>query len=223
LIGQHNRAPALRRLPAAPVPRQRRGLAGDPQLNQRRFFRVLAGVRSVNSAWPWSNRPRPVPDAPTVVREPESSWWELNDVDPVVTVAVVGETDTPWSTDAVVNRLAELAVHDELLVVYGSAAGDRSGHGEVLSGLRGCLPRHNVVTLHVDEDRREGLWRQAVTLERFLDDGSLPVVVTPAAAVPDVTAEITSYLRADRVLRMSPTTTGADVFQVWRRPLANLN
>jgi len=165
-----------------------------------------------------------VPDAPTVVREPESAWWEQNGDDEAgVTVAVVGETDTRWGTDAVVSRLAELAVEDELLVVYGSGSRARSGHSDVLAGLRGSLPRHHVVALHVDDDRGEALWQQAATLEEFLEDGSLPVVVTPASVVSDVTAGISSYLRADRVLRMSSSTTGAGVYQVWRRPTASVN
>jgi len=56
-------------------------------------------------------------------------------------------------------------------------------------------------------------------VERLLDAGNLPVVVTPAAALHDVTAEIASYLRADRVLRVLRT----ELHQVWQRPSVNLN
>jgi hypothetical protein len=61
-------------------------------------------------------------------------------------------------------------------------------------------------------------------LDRFLDTGNLPVVVTAPNAVADVGAEISSYVRADRVLRLFRTTTGADLYQVWhRRPEPALN
>ena len=43
-------------------------------------------------------------------------------------------------------------------------------------------------------------------------------MVTPASAVHDVTAELSSCLWADRVLRMYRTSDGVDLHQVWRRP-----
>jgi hypothetical protein len=55
----------------------------------------------------------------------------------------------------------------------------------------------------------------AVALERFLEAGSVPVLVTSEAAVPGIAAQVSSYVRADRVLRVSHT--GADLHQVWRR------
>ena len=63
---------------------------------------------------------------------------------------------------------------------------------------------------HRDDD----LLRDAATVERLLDIGSLPVVITLGTALSGVTAGIASFLRADRVLR---TTTGADLYQVWQR------
>jgi hypothetical protein len=56
-------------------------------------------------------------------------------------------------------------------------------------------------------------------VEGLLDAGRLPVVVTPANAMHDVTAEIASYLRADRVLRLLQTSAGADFREVWHRRL----
>ena len=160
---------------------------------------------------------------PTVIREPESGWWALQE-DPdesMVTVAVVGESPTRRDTEAVVSCLAELAAHDELLVVYGAEPCSLPGHQAVTAGLRSRLPRHDVVALHVDP--HDGSLRRdaALALEHFLDEGSLPVVVTAAVAVPDLTAEISSRLRADRVLRVSHTSTGADLHQVWRRQPMN--
>jgi hypothetical protein len=159
-------------------------------------------------------RPPSVPDAPPFIREPEGGWWEHDDdSDAAVTVAVVGEAEIRVGTGAAVSRLAELAVHDELLIVYGAGTRSYPGHQAVLAGLRGHLPRHHLVTVHVDH-HRGGLRRgAAVALEQLLEDGSLPIVVTPAAAVPSVAAEISSYLRADRVLQVA----GADLHQVWRR------
>ena len=58
----------------------------------------------------------------------------------------------------------------------------------------------------------------------FKFNGSLPVVITSAATMHDVTAEVSSYLRADRVMRASSTVSGADLYQVWRRhPVPSTN
>ena len=160
---------------------------------------------------------------PLVIREPEASWWEtqaeLNEPAvtppdcPTMTVAVLKEREA--ETDAVVARLAELAVADELLVVFGSASNPRPGQA-MIAGLRGHLPRHHVVAVHV-RHRGADVRRYAAALERFLDAGSLPVVLTASADMHDVAAEISSYVRADRVLRVFRTTTGADLYQLWRR------
>jgi hypothetical protein len=94
--------------------------------------------------------------------------------------------------------LAALATEDELLVVLGS--GRRAVQHSILHGLRSRLPRHDIVALFV-RHRHGSLLRDAARVERLLDLGSLPVVITASAALNDVTAEIASYLRADRVLR----------------------
>ena len=225
MIGQRNRrrwiSAALRRLLATTAylrPGCSRSTIG-PQLNQRRFLprALVGGTWPANEWWSHPRRPSPRPDTPRVVREPESAWWEQHDDgDVAMTVAVVDETDTPGSAQAIVSRLAELAVHDELLVVYGSGARSKPGHRAVLAGLRGHLPRHHLITMHVDHDHG-GLRRDAAAaLEQFMEDGSLPVVVTQAAAVAGVTAEISSYLHPDRVLQVDGTTSGADLQQVWR-------
>jgi len=161
---------------------------------------------------------------PLVIREPEASWWETQAEfgepaatppgGPTTTVAVLREREA--ESDAVVARLAELAVADELLVVFGSASSAQPGQHAVIAGLRGRLPRHDVVAVHVGR-RGADMSRHAAVLERFLDDGSLPVVVTASAAMHDVTAAISSYVRADRVLRVFRTATGAELCQVWRR------
>jgi len=160
-----------------------------------------------------------------VVREPEASWWETQEqldepaVDSggaTVTVAAVREWDAGRDPFDVTSRLAQLAVQDELLVVFGAGPGDLPGHHAVVAGLRMCLPRHDVVTLEA-RDRRAGLAQVAALLARFLDAGRLPVLVTEADALHDVTAEVASHLRADRVLRVFSTPEGADLYQVWQR------
>jgi len=155
-----------------------------------------------------------------VVREPEASWWqvqaELDQVapaGPTTTVAMLHERDA--GTDAAVDRLAELAVADELLVVFGSASRARPDPYSMITGLRDRLPRHDVVPVHV---RHRGAgWRWHATLDRFLETGRLPVVVTASAFLQEITAEVSSYVRADRVLRVFGTTTRAELHQVWRR------
>jgi hypothetical protein len=156
-----------------------------------------------------------------VIREPEAGWWRAQrDLDEesrgaaTTTVAVLRDHDA--GTDAVVTRLAGLAVDDELLVICGSTSCPRPGQDGVVTRLRGRLPRHDVVAVQVGGPGMETR-RQAVTLERALDAGSVPVVVTASSVLHAVTAEISSLVRADRVLRVFGTATGAGLFQVWRR------
>jgi hypothetical protein len=173
-------------------------------------------------AWWHDSRSRVVAQVPApVVREPESSWWQTQeDLDtaasagPTTTVAVFRDRDA--DTDAVVGRLAELAVADELLVVYGSTSSAHPKSDAVITGLRGRLPRHDVVALRVGHHSAD-THRHAAVIGQFMDAGSLPVVVTASAVLQDVTAQISSYVGADRVLRVFRTTSGADLHLVWRR------
>jgi hypothetical protein len=141
-----------------------------------------------------------------VVREPETQWW-ADRSRPTMTVAAVREGE-PFALAG----LAALATEDELLVVLGS--GRRAAQHEILRGLRRRLPRHDVVALFV-RHRHGDLPRDAARVERLLDRGSLPVVITAPAGLNDVTSEIASYLRADRVLR----TLGP----VWERPATEVS
>ena len=159
---------------------------------------------------------------PMVVREPETGWWAAQEqAGSSVTVAAVREGDAAWHPEMVMSRLAALATGEELLVVFGSNA--RSVQHAMVAELRGRLPRHQVVPMRV-RHRHGDLLRDAANVERLLDAGSLPVLITPVSALLDVTAEIASYLRADRVLRVLRTLQGADLCQVWqRRPEPSLN
>ncbi len=171
------------------------------------------------------SRPGCVPQM--VVREPEASWWRAQaDLDqvapagPTTTVAILHEQDA--GTEAAVTRLAELAVADELLVVFGSASATRRlDRHAMITRLRDRLPRHDVVPVHVGHHGTGRRWQAA--LDRFLEAGRLPVVVTASACLQEVTAEVSSYVRADRVLRVFGTTTRAELHQVWRRAEPSIN
>ncbi|MFC7529934.1 hypothetical protein [Actinoplanes sp. GCM10030250] len=163
-----------------------------------------------------ARRPRHVP---MVIREPEAVWLEVEPRSSV-TVAAVREGDADWHPERVMRRLAELAAGEALLVVLGSD--DRPVGDAVVAELRRCLPLREVVAVPV-RHRHGQLLRDAATVEGLLDAGRLPVVVTPAGTMLDVTAEIASYLRADRVLRVLDTTEGAGLCQVWRRPEPSVN
>jgi NNP family nitrate/nitrite transporter-like MFS transporter len=133
-----------------------------------------------------------------------------------MTVAVLGESDTRLGAAAVVARLAELAASDELVVVYGADERVRSGlSGHALvAGLRGALPRHSVVAIPVDESSGH-LGRHALLLGEYIDAGTLAVAVTATTDLRSVAADLSIYLQADRVLRVSYTPAeGAELHQV---------
>lgn len=171
------------------------------------------------------HRPRVTQERPRIIREPESGWWEMHPepTPTAMTVAVVAESETPGGTEAVVSRLAELAVTDELVIVYGSERWSRPRHHGVVVGLRDHLPRHHVVAMRIAQPGAGLEPEDAALLNQFLENGSLPVVVTPASAMHDIAAELSSSLRADRVVRACRTADGADLQQVWRRATANAN
>lgn len=144
-----------------------------------------------------------------VVREPEASSWEVH-TRATLTVAAVREGEAAWQPESVVSRLAEIAAEDELLVIFGATR--PAGAQRMVANLRERLPWHDVVPVPV-RHRHGELLRDAATVEWLLDVGSLPVVVTAPMPINEVTAEIASYLRADRVLRV----LGTGFFRVWQR------
>src|SRR4051812_39409902 len=107
--------------------------------------------------------------APLVVREPETQWWAEQSRS-TMTVAAVRESEA-----FALAGLAALAAEDELLVVLGS--GRRAVQHAIVQGLRNHLPRHDIVALVV-RHRHGDLLRDAARVERLLDLGSLPVVIT---------------------------------------------
>jgi len=137
-----------------------------------------------------------------------------------MTVAVVGEPDTRWGAAAVVARLADLATGDELVVVYGwdAPARPRRDTNVLLAGLRERLPRHRVVALRVGLGVGSPSGNAALVND-FVEAGAVAVAVTPTVEAGEVAAQLSTYLRADRVLKASYTlAAGADLHQVWHRP-----
>lgn len=157
-------------------------------------------------------------ERPTTVREQESAWWLAEhepatqaDLVTAVTVAVVGESECRWGMRAVLARLAGLAATDELLIVFGTERRDAPAGGCVVSGLRDHLPRHHIVDIYVPPPAA-GLGRRDTDLvERLMEDGSLPVVVTSACSMHDIAASLATSVRADRVVRLSRTIHGVDL------------
>jgi len=118
-----------------------------------------------------------------------------------LTVAIVREPDVRRGADGIVARLSELAVNDELVVVYGSHRRPQQPiSNAVVDGLRERLPRYTVVGLNVAPD---ALMRTCALLDEFMEIGSLPVVVAPAPTVVEVASEFAAYLRADRMVHVS--------------------
>jgi hypothetical protein len=118
-----------------------------------------------------------------------------------ITIAMVKDSRVRSCVDLVVAHLAELAVNDELIIVFGSDRPETNLHPTV-AALRERLPRFTVVPLYVanltgpnrcDADLVGGL----------LDDGSLPIILAPAVAAPSVAANLYHHLRADRMIEMS--------------------
>jgi hypothetical protein len=135
------------------------------------------------------------------------------------TIVVVGESETRWGGPAVVARLAELAATDELVVVYGSDEPKRPrlSRNVLLTGLRDRLPRHSVVAVRVGL-RAGSLGEHASVFGEFVESGTVPIAVTPMVDLRGVAAELSTYLRADRVLKVSySVAAGAGLHQVWDR------
>jgi hypothetical protein len=179
----------------------------------------------------WAPWPALTAERPVTIREPESGWWKADgeagqgETAPAtsggaLTVAIVVEAETRWGLGAVVSRLAELAVEDELLLVYGEERRSGAGSRYVVGGLRDHLPRHHLVVVPLPEASTTLEAEDSALLAESLEDGSLPVVVTGESAVQDIAAELATRLHADRVVRISRVIDGVDVRPVWQRTAA---
>jgi hypothetical protein len=169
-----------------------------------------------------ARRSRPVERPSTGHRpEPARSQYLPGISATALTVVIVDHWDVRWDATSVVTRLADLAVNDELVVVFGSNERRPGPHAPIVTaGLRERLPRHDVVALHVADANPDVLRRGATLVGEFLEIGSLPIVVTRAAVVGEVAERLAVQLGADRILAVSCTTGGADLFHVWPRPVA---
>lgn len=162
-----------------------------------------------------AGRPAEQPNSGRVERRPELGWSQLliGTTTTVMTIVIVDDREARQDA-AVVTRLAELAVNDELIVVCGSN-GRQSGPDApiVTGGLRNLLPRHDVVALHI-APHTGAVRRDAALVGDLLEIGSLPVVVTPTADIREVAERLSNELGADRILKVSCTTGGADLYHV---------
>ena len=133
---------------------------------------------------------------------PGRSMHEPESPPAAMTVAVADEAATRWGIANLIARLARLAVQDELLVVYGSAGGVPVYAHAVLTGLRACLPRHDVVAMRLWPADDVVGWRDGAVLDELMECGAVPMVLTSAAAAPKVAVELSARLRADRILTL---------------------
>lgn len=152
-------------------------------------------------------------------RDPGSSKHPPGVTATAMTVVILDEWEARWDATAVVARLAGLAINDELVVVCGSNERRSGPHAPIVTaGLRDLLPRHDVVTLHIAA-HTGAQRRDAAVVGEFLEIGSLPVVVTPAAVAHEVAGWLSDHLGADRILKVSCTTGGATLYQVRPGPV----
>jgi hypothetical protein len=135
-----------------------------------------------------------------------------------MTVAIVAAQDLDCGAGLLAFRLAELAVNDELLIVCGSdQRSPTAGTRTLITGIRKRLPRYDVVDLFIQPTTWEVL-RNAALLDEYMEAGSLPVVLTPVRVASDLAIELFTYLRADRVVRVScPPDGEVAVHEVRRR------
>jgi MFS transporter, NNP family, nitrate/nitrite transporter len=136
-----------------------------------------------------------------------------------MTVAVVDEADTRWGAAALVARLADLAARDELVVVYGTdlPPAERTGNALVV-GLRDRLPRYRIVPISL-LPHSDGLSADAALVGDLVESGAVAIAVTPHEELAGITARLSTYLHADRILKASYSLAeGADLHPVWDRP-----
>lgn len=143
---------------------------------------------------------------------------EPADRQPATSIVVVGDVASDLGAAAVVSSLAEMATHDELVVVYGPRTpARRLSPNSLVTAVRDQLPRHSVSAVRVDSDAGS-LPFNAVVVGEYLQAGKVAVVLTAAPDLTTVSATLASYLHADRVLRLSYTPAGGpDLRQMWAR------
>jgi hypothetical protein len=146
-------------------------------------------------------------------------WLDVGST--VMTIVMVAPCEIRRGRSSLVERLAGLAMTDELVVVCGSDGQELDSEiCSLVARLRRLLPLHTIVALDVASCGTMAK-RNGAVLDELMEVGSLPIVVTPARYVLDVAAEIYGHLNADRVVRVLHTRAGGiRLWQVWRRPAA---
>jgi hypothetical protein len=121
-------------------------------------------------------------------------------------------TDRATGVLAAQSCLADLAARDELVVVYGTdQPGDDRTSNALVTGLCDRLPRYHIVPVSLPP-HADGLDAALV------ESSALTVAVTAHQKLAGTAARLSSFLRADRVLKASYTLAdGADLQQVRHR------
>ena len=86
-------------------------------------------------------------------------------------------------------------------------------------GLRDRLPRYRIVPISL-QPHADGLGADAALVDDLVEGGAVTVAVTPHEGLADTTAQLSTYLHADRVLKASYSLAqGAHLQHIWdRRP-----
>jgi NNP family nitrate/nitrite transporter-like MFS transporter len=117
------------------------------------------------------------------------------------TVVAVSAADAAESPAATVATLADLAVHHELVIVYGHDGTATFGPPALMEALRARLPRFKVTGVFLDAHPHLGA-TECDLLAELLEEGTVAVALV-SAPDPGPTAEaLTARLKADTVLRL---------------------
>jgi hypothetical protein len=176
------------------------------------FWRRISSHRALaaRNAGRWAAT-RTLARLPLVVREPESSWWDAQrTAEETITVAVVPDGEPECDDDPVLSRLATVAGTGRLVVVGGWASAE-----SLVAGLLRVLD-HQVTVLPATGDE-QWLWGNTAVVARCLREGSLPILLSHAPTLHTVAADLSSRLRAERVVGVQRTPDGASLYPVWHR------
>jgi hypothetical protein len=176
------------------------------------FWRRISSHRALaaRNAGRWAAT-RTLARLPLTVREPESGWWDAQrTAEDSVTVAVVPDGEPDCDDDPVLTRLATIAGAGRLVVVGGWASAEN-----LIAGLVRALD-HQVTVLPA-AGGEQWLWGNTAVVSRCLRDGSLPILLSHAETLHSVAADLSTRLRAERVVALLRTPGGTALYPVWHR------
>jgi len=116
------------------------------------------------------------------------------------------EIELPGQRSEPPGQRSQLPGENERQPVGEKRPGQRPGLStqDLAEGLRDRLPRHSVVAIRVTPQAEE-LGRDALLLGEYLEAGTLAIAATPAVGLRSVAADLSLYLQADRMVRVSYT------------------